>query len=57
MQLLHTILMFLRMLSLENPVSLTHLWLREVLCLGSQASATHWETDFCLLLYGEKYGL
>lgn len=46
MQLLHTILMFLRMLSLKSPVTLARLWFTKVLCLSSQASATHCETDF-----------
>lgn len=57
MQFLHTILMFLRMLSLESPVSLTHLWFSKVSYLGSQASATHCETNFHVLLYGGKCGL
>lgn len=45
------------MLSLESPVSLTHLWFSKVSYLGSQASATHCETNFHVLLYGGKCGL
>lgn len=57
MQFLHTILMLLRMLSLESPVSLINSWLSKVLHLGSQASGTHCERDFHVLLYGRKCGL
>jgi len=49
--------MFLRMLSLESPVSLTHLRFSKVLYLGFQASATRCKTDFRVLLYGGKCGL
>lgn len=44
------------MLSLESPVSLTRLCFSKVLCLSSQASATHCETDSDVLLYSGKCG-